>query len=141
MTVYRKPVLGDMRWNGERWQRWSGRRWAIAAYSLRQSRLQDPTPFGTSDEVDDAKRRRALASAVEHQVATNGAYVLYDGPSGVQLAYRRHVSHGWHAFLTLLTGGLWAVVWLTVALGRGEDRVLLDADSWGNVWARRVTGT
>jgi hypothetical protein len=46
-----------------------------------------------------------------------------------------------HLFLTLLTGGLWAVVWIAVTLGRGEDRVLLDADAWGNIWARRVTGT
>ena len=141
LTVYRKPVLGDMRWNGQRWQRWTGRRWAIAAYSLRQSRLLDPTPFGPIDEIDDAKRQRALASAVEHQVATNRAYVLYDGPTGVLLAYRRQVSHLLHMFLTLLTGGLWAVVWIAVTLGRGEDRVLLDADVWGNVWARRVTGT
>jgi hypothetical protein len=122
MTVYRKPVLGDMCWNGERWQRWSVRRWAIAADSLHQSRLLDPTPFGSSDEVDDAKRQRARASAVEHQVATNGAYVLYDGLSGVQLVIAARSR-------------------IAMTLGRGEDRVLLDADACGNVWARRVTGT
>ena len=109
--------------------------------ALRQSRLQDPTPFGSSDEFDDAKRQRALASAVEDQVATNRAYVLYDGPTGVLLAYRRQVSHLLHGFLTFLTGGLWVVVWIALALGGGEDRVLLDVDAWGNVWARRVTGT
>ncbi len=54
------------------------------------------------------------------------------------LAYPRRVSHGMHAGLTLLTGGLWAVVWLALALGRREDRVRLEADAWGNVWVGLV---
>jgi hypothetical protein len=79
-----------------------------------------------------------LSLAVEDQVAANAATVIHDGPSGVVLAYRRPVSHVFHAVMTLLTGGLWAVVWLALALGRREDRVRLEADQWGNVWAQPV---
>jgi hypothetical protein len=139
-VVRRKPVVGDMRWDGGRWTRWSGRRWARAAYSLRPERLRAATRLDQEHEVDEHKRQRVLALAVEDQVARNAASVVLDGPNGVVLSYRRRVSHLMHALLTVLTGGLWAVVWLAMALGRGEDRVRLEVDPWGNVWARPVAG-
>lgn len=139
-VVRRKPVLGDMHWDGSVWQRWSGRRWAHAAYSLHPDRLRVATPFDRLSEIGVESRQRALALAVEDEVATNSATVIFDGPNGVVLAYHRRVSHFLHAFMTVVTGGLWAVVWLVVALGRREDRVRLETDSWGNVWARPVSG-
>jgi hypothetical protein len=44
-AVRRKPVGGDLRWDGTSWQRWSGRRWARAAYSLHPEVLTNPAPF------------------------------------------------------------------------------------------------
>jgi hypothetical protein len=64
--------------------------------------------------------------------------VVLEGPTGVVLGYRRRVSHLFHALLTILTAGVWAVIWLATALGRREDRIQLEADRWGNVWARPV---
>src|SRR3954447_5305817 len=72
------------------------------------------------------------------QVAANAANVILGGPSGVVLGYRSPVSHLGHALMTLLTGGLWAVVWLASVLNRHEDRIRLEVDRWGNVWARHV---
>lgn len=77
--------------------------------------------------------------AVEDQVLTNGAAVVFQGRHGVVLRYRRRVSHGMHAFFTLVTGGLWAIVWFFAATSHSEDRLLLEADDWGNVWAIRAT--
>jgi len=77
---------------------------------------------------------------VEDQVTTNSATVVFDGPNGIVLAYPRRIAHLFHAVMTIVTAGVWAVVWLAIALGRREDRVLLEADSWGNVWARPVLG-
>ena len=54
------------------------------------------------------------------------------------LGYRQPISHRFHAVLTLLTAGAWAIVWLAMNLGRREDRLLLEVDPWGNVWAKRV---
>jgi hypothetical protein len=138
-VVRRKPVAGDMRWDGNVWRRWSGRQWATAAYSLHPEQLKASAGFSQLQRVDPTTRHRALALAVEDQVASNGATVVFEGPTGVVVAYRRRVSHLFHAVMTLLTAGVWAVVWLAVALGRSEDRVRLEADGWGNVWARPVT--
>jgi hypothetical protein len=83
---------------------------------------------------------RALSLAVEDQVTTSGATLVLDGPHGVVLAYRRPVAHVFHALMTLITAGLWAVVWLAIALGRREDRVRLEVDAWGNIWPRPIAG-
>jgi hypothetical protein len=136
--VRRKPIAGDLRWDGTSWQRWSGRQWTRAAYALHPELLTYPGPFQQQPPVPERRRHRALSLAVEDHVAANAATVILDGPSGVVLAYRRPVSHFFHAVMTLLTGGLWAVVGLAFALGKREDRVRLEADAWGNVWARPV---
>jgi hypothetical protein len=137
-VVRRKPRLGDMRWDGTEWMRWSGRRWARAAYSLHPELLTEQVRLQERPPVTDERRQLALALAVDDQVAAQAASVILDGPRGVVLAYRRPVSHLFHAVMTLLTGGLWIVVWLTLALGRREDRIRLEADPWGNVWAQPV---
>lgn len=137
-VVRRRPVVGDMRWDGKVWRRWNGQRWARAAYSLDAERLGSSAPLHDEPSVDDERRQRALELAVEDQVTTNGASVVLDGPGGVVLGYRPRVSHLFHALMTLLTAGLWALVWVAVALARREDRLLLEVDRWGNVWAQPV---
>ena len=134
----RKHAPGDLRWDGKAWRRWNGARWVRAAYSLHPERLTRPQCFDREARLDTASRNRALALAVENQVTTNSATLVHQGPSGVVLGYRRRVSHLFHALLTLLSAGLWALVWLAMAAGRREDRVLLEVDDWGNVWAQSV---
>jgi hypothetical protein len=98
------------------------------------------TRFHDQHPIDDASRARALSLAVEDQVSTQRATVVFDGPSGIVLAYRRRVSHFAHAVLTVLTAGLWAPLWLATVLGRREDRLRLEVDRWGNVWAKPIAG-
>ena len=124
-----------MRWDGRAWRRWSGRRWTLAAYSLRPGRLRQPSHLRNDPGIDAETRRQALMLAVEDQVAGNRASVVLDGPNGVVLGYRRPVAHGFHAVMTLLTGGLWLLVW-AAAMSRRQRRIRLEVDDWGNVWAR-----
>ena len=138
-VVRRKPTRGDYCWDGEVWRRWSGRRWATAAYSLHPERLMSPTHVDEHPTIDRDRGLRALAGAVEDQVTSNGASVVHVSPSGVVLSYPRHVSHVFHAAMTLITVGVWGIVWLALALRRREDRVRFDIDPWGNVWSTPVT--
>jgi hypothetical protein len=139
-VVRRKPLHGDYCWDGEVWLRWSGRRWARAAYSLHPEQLLSSRRIDEHPSIDVERGRRALARAVQDQVASNGASVVHDGPSGVILGYQRHVSHVFHAVLTVLTLGAWGVVWLALARRRHQDLVRFDIDPWGNVWSTPVTG-
>lgn len=140
-VVRRKPVIGDVRWDGKLWRRWSGRRWTRAAYSIHPDRLKSPARLDAEAPIDAAGRERVLALAVEDQVVANGATVILKGPHGVVLGYPRTVAHVAHAIMTFFTGGLWVVVWIAVSLGHREDRIRLEADDWGNVWSRSVAGT
>ena len=133
--VRRGRTVGDLRWHKQRWERWSGRRWAGAAYSLQRGLLTRPEPPETWPVLDRDRRDRGLALAVENQVSQNRADVLYEGPHGVVLGYRTHVSHLLHAVLTVLTGGLWLLVWIGIIAGSREQRILLSIDAWGHVWA------
>lgn len=106
---------------------------------MRPERLKDPTPLHQDADIDVVRRERALALAVEDQVTDNGATVVLDSPRGAVLSYRPRVAHLFHAVATLLTAGLWAVVWILVTLSSRDRRVRFEADRWGNVWARSVT--
>jgi hypothetical protein len=48
------------------------------------------------------------------------------------------VSHVFHAVATLLTGGLWAIVWIAVAVNRKYDRVYVGRANDGVVHRRRL---
>ena len=137
--VTSKPVVGDYRWDGKRWRRWTGRRWASAAYSADLAALHRPERFDLGRRITESQRQRVLDLAVERQVLDEGASVVHAGPHGTVLAYKRPVSHLAHAIGTLVTGGLWVVVWLVCAIARSEDRVRLECDPWGHVWALRAT--
>lgn len=41
------------------------------------------------------------------------------------------MNHVLHLILTLSTLGIWAIVWIALALLGGEKRVLVQVDEWG----------
>ena len=129
----RTPEVGDYRWHRRSWRRWSGRDWAPATYSAFPERLAEPRDWATYPELPATKRERLLDIAVDIEVLS-GATVLQRNDRGVIVAQRRRVSHAGHAILTLLTGGLWGIVWIALVLDRKEDRVRYEVDPWGNIW-------
>ena len=48
------------------------------------------------------------------------------------------VNHLVHLILTLLSGFLWAPVWLALAIFGGEKREVVRVNEWGNVLVTRV---
>jgi hypothetical protein len=133
-TLYRDDVaVGTYQWRRGQWRRWSGRRWARASFALRPERLTDPRPFDSHAELDRAKRDRLLEIAVDIEVLGK-ATVLHRSERGVTLGYPHPVNHVGHAVLTVLTGGLWGIVWIVCSVSRREDRVRLEVDPWGNIW-------
>jgi hypothetical protein len=132
-VTVRTPSVGDYRWHRRAWRRWSGRHWATATYSAFPKRLNRPRDWETYPELPLPKRERLLEIAVDLEVL-DGATVVNRSARGVTLSRRRQVTHLGHFILTLMTGGLWGLVWLAVILNRGEDRVRYEVDPWGNIW-------
>lgn len=49
------------------------------------------------------------------------------------MVYGKPANHILHLLLTLFTFGLWAIVWIIVALSSGEKRRTLQVDGYGNI--------
>lgn len=49
------------------------------------------------------------------------------------IVYGTRPNHILHLILTLVTAGLWGIVWICVAIGSGEKRMTLRVDPQGNV--------
>ena len=50
----------------------------------------------------------------------------------------RPVNHLLHLIISLLTSGLWLIVWLILTLTGGEDRELVQVDAYGNITSEEV---
>ncbi len=70
----------------------------------------------------------AVANSVQ-----NGWRVEYQGPDSAVLVAGRKANHVLHLLLTVFTVGLWAVVWLIVALSSSEKRTTVRVDDYGNL--------
>lgn len=133
-TLYRDDVaVGTYRWHRGEWRRWSGRRWARASFALHPEHLKDPRPLITHRELDQDKRDQLLEIAVESEILT-GATLVHRSSRGVTLSRPGKVNHSLNLLLTILTAGVWGVVWIAMILARGEVRVRYDVDPWGNIW-------
>jgi hypothetical protein len=128
-------AVGELRWHARKriWQRWSGRAWRPAVYSVDRASLRDPTPWEQRPPLESGRLDRCFTQTLAAEELRGGTVVRQE-PRFAILSYPRRVSHGAHAVLTLVTGGVWGIVWIAMALARREDRVRLDIDSWGHVW-------
>lgn len=113
----------------------TGKAWLQPPYSLHPDRLRQPEPLTNDAPVTQALRDRLLDQVHEDQVFL-GATVRLRRPDRLVLSRRRPVSHGTHAVLTLLTAGVWGLIWLIMAIARKEDVVAYEVDAWGHVWLR-----
>lgn len=77
-------------------------------------------------------RADVLGNAI-HRAALQGWRVSSQTSTQAQLVTGRRVSHILHLILTVLTGGLWAIVWIIVAARGGEQHQFVVVDEYGNV--------
>ena len=83
----------------------------------------------TRKSCDD--RKESLGRAIHAQVA-QGARVESQGDYQAILVIGHRTNHTLHLILTVVTFGLWGIVWLGVFAFGGEWRMSLGADEWGN---------
>ena len=124
----------DYRWHRRSWRRWSGRR--LGAGDV----LRVPEAAGAPARVGDVPGAPAgqARAAPGDRGGPRGPRRRHgrqpQRPAASPWRGQRRVTHVGHFILTLLTGGLWGIVWLAVILNRREDRVRYEVDAWGNIW-------
>lgn len=95
-------------------------------------------PLNT-DPAQDNVRKARLARAVQAEVVAGGR-IEVAGDFNAVIRYGKSTNHVLHLILTLITFGLWAVVWLIVYLVQksGQHTVTLDVDEFGNVLRQQI---
>lgn len=76
------------------------------------------------------KRKALLARAVANEVH-RGARIESQTDFQAVLVRGHRPNHLLHLILTLLTGGLWLIIWLIIAATGGEKRIVIDVDEYG----------
>lgn len=92
--------------------------------------MPDDTPPPAEWPVE--QRRAALEVRVQ-QLFAYGWVAEQVSDTTATLVRGKPVNHILHLLLTVFTCGLWAVVWLILALGGGQKRIQAHVDPWGRV--------
>ncbi len=83
------------------------------------------------------ERKEALARMITAQVA-NGKRVESQSDYQAVLVHGHRLNNTLHLILTIVTFGLWGIVWLLVAIFGGEKREVASVDEWGNASIQRL---
>jgi len=93
------------------------------------------TVLGEKKSPDE--RKALLARTVSNQVAA-GWRVESQSDYQAIFVKGRHIRHILHLVLTLLTGGVWVIVWILRWAIYHERRQIANVDEYGNVTVSKV---
>jgi len=79
---------------------------------------------------DDSERKEILRNFVARKVANGYRVELQDDFSAV-LAIGNRPNHILHLLLSIVTLGIWILVWIFVSINSGEKRTLFTIDKYG----------
>lgn len=122
---------------------WNGTQWIENAPQVTpQSAFAPPNPSynRSTTPVDDDERRRILADQIHSYIAV-GARLEYRDDFKAILIQGQPVNHILHGVITLLTCGLWLIVWIILLLTNQEKRNLISVDEFGNVTMQQFSSS
>ena len=89
--------------------------------------MQTPT-------VSPEGRQAILAGAVAFEVRQHGAVVLGGTPYIVTLEYGSRPDHILHLLLSIVTCGVWLLIWMLLTMTNPPARRNLRVDEYGRLW-------
>lgn len=91
--------------------------------------------------INAERRRDLLSQQVQREVAAGGR-VESRGDYDAVIVRGQRVNHVLHLILSVLTLGLWLIVWVLLAITGGEKRSVITVDEFGrtNVTGRSSVG-
>jgi hypothetical protein len=107
--------------------------------------LTDPAELEQSAEESAAAqptrksedtRKESLARLVNAEIA-NGSRIESQSDYQAVLVRGHRINNVLHLILTILTG-VWAIVWISLAVFGGEKRSVASVDEWGNSSIQRL---
>ena len=91
----------------------------------------------TSSRKTPDERKELLARTVSGQVAAGGRIESQSDYQAVMVK-GKGVNHVLHLILTLVTLGMWGIVWIALAVVGGEKRSMVTVAEFGNAAVQKV---
>lgn len=82
-------------------------------------------------------RKAALAQAIQTEVVQGGRIESQADFQAV-FVFGKPVNHILHLILSVVTCGIWLIVWLGMLIWGGENRVMVSIDEYGNVLRQKI---
>jgi hypothetical protein len=95
----------------------------------------DDSVLGSKKSSDE--RKAILARQIATMVA-QGRRVESQSDYQAVLVKGHRPNHVLHLILTIITVGLWGIVWLALVLFGGEKREMVTVDDWGNTAVQKL---
>lgn len=80
-----------------------------------------------------AEERKAILSQNVAMAVARGGRIQSQADYQAVLLYGKPVNHVLHLIITVLTLGLWVVIWLPLVVIGGEKRQMISVDEFGSV--------
>jgi hypothetical protein len=106
----------------------------LAPTAPSQEQAAQPPPLARKSVEE---RKAALAQAIQSEVVQGGRIESQSDFQAV-IVFGKPVNHILHLILTVLTCGIWGVVWLGMLIWGGENRVMVSIDDYGNVLRQKI---
>jgi hypothetical protein len=91
------------------------------------------------EAVTSEERKSRISLAIRQEVAAGGRVESQTDYTAI-VRYEKSVNHILHLILTIVTAGLWAIVWviLSIVAAAGRKSVALTVDEYGQVLRERM---
>lgn len=87
--------------------------------------------------VSAEERKRKLANQIRTEV-TQGGRVESQGDFDAVLATGKEINHTVHLIATIVSCGIWGIVWLVMALTGGIKRKMVAVDEYGQILVQNI---
>jgi hypothetical protein len=87
----------------------------------------------TATETVSLDERRAILDRAVAEDVRSGWRVMSQSGTQAQLVKGKHTNHVLHLLLTIITLGLWAIVWIATVVFAGEKTRFVSVDERGVV--------
>jgi hypothetical protein len=79
---------------------------------------------------------------IHQQLAQSGDAwnVISRMDDSVVMGRKKKVSHLWHLFLSIISAGLWVIIWIIMVIARKEERRIVEVADDGKTISMKQTG-
>lgn len=84
------------------------------------------------------EERKATLDRALQRLGAEGWHIETRSELQATIAKGKQINHTLHLILSIVTAGLWAIVWIVMAVRGGVKRRMVTIDEYGNILDRKI---